>query len=157
MSRSSIFEHFNWGMLTFLINAACGGLIVKALSESAQSKATAWIMVGQLGGGALSAALILWLAARLPISAVGVCLAAVVALPGLLSFTIPEPSSEPSAWFQVAFLKSAKYLRSYAHLHAGGVRCFSLPRVGRAQHKACRLQSSHITAWGRPESSGRTG
>jgi len=96
------------GMLTFLINAACGGLIVKALSESAQSKATAWIMVGQLGGGALGAALILWLAARLPISAVGVCLAAVVALPGLLSFTIPEPSPEPSAWFHGRFSQIGK-------------------------------------------------
>src|SRR5215467_13593085 len=96
------------GMLTFLINAACGGLVVRTLSESAQSKATAWIMVGQLGGGALGAALILWLAARLPISAVGVCLAAVVALPGLLSFTIPEPSPEPSAWFHGRFSQIGK-------------------------------------------------
>jgi len=100
------------GMLTFLINAACGGLIVKALSDSAQSKATAWIMVGQLGGGALGAALILWLAARLPISAVGVCLAVVVALPGLLSFTIPEPSPEPSAWFQGRFSQIGKEIFS---------------------------------------------
>jgi len=96
------------GMLTFLINAACGGLIVRTLSESAQSKATAWIMVGQLGGGALGAALILWLTARLPISAVGLCLAAVVALPGLLSFTIPEPFPEPSAWFQGRFSQIGK-------------------------------------------------
>ena len=96
------------GMLTFLVNAACGGLIVKALSESAQSKAAAWIMAGQLGGGALGAALILWLAARLPISMVGVCLAAVVALLGLLPFTIPEPSPEPSAWFQGRFAQIGK-------------------------------------------------
>jgi hypothetical protein len=45
------------GLITFLVAAACGGLIVKTLSESAQSKAAAWIMAGQLGGGALGAAL----------------------------------------------------------------------------------------------------
>jgi MFS transporter, PAT family, beta-lactamase induction signal transducer AmpG len=88
------------GLITFLVGAACGGLIVKTLSESAQSKAAAWIMAGQLGGGALGAALILWLAARVPIATVGVCVAALVAVPGLLAFTIPEPSPESSAWFQ---------------------------------------------------------
>src|SRR5579872_57862 len=88
------------GLITFLVGAACGGLIVKTLSESAQSKAAAWIMAGQLGGGALGAAFILWLAAHVPIATVGVCVAALVALPGLLAFTIPEPLPEPSAWFQ---------------------------------------------------------
>lgn len=88
------------GLITFLVGAACGGLIVKTLSESAQSKAAAWIMAGQLGGGALGAALILWLAARVPIAKVGVYVAALVALPGLLAFTIPEPLPESSAWFQ---------------------------------------------------------
>jgi hypothetical protein len=88
------------GLITFLVAAACGGLIVKTLSESAQSKAAAWIMAGQLGGGALGAAVILWLAARVPIATVGVCVAALVALPGLLAFTVPEPLPESSAWFQ---------------------------------------------------------
>jgi len=88
------------GLITFLVGAACGGLMVKTLSKSAQSKAAAWIMAGQLGGGALGAALILWLAARVPIATVGVCVAALVAVPGLLAFTIPEPLPESSAWFQ---------------------------------------------------------
>jgi len=88
------------GLITFLVSAACGGLIVKTLSESAQSKAAAWIMAGQLGGGALGAALILWLAARVPVATVGVCVATLVAAPGLLAFTISEPSPESSAWFQ---------------------------------------------------------
>jgi hypothetical protein len=57
-------------------------------------------MAGQLGGGALGAAVILWLAARIPIATVGLCLAAVIALPGFLPFTIPEPSPEPSPWFK---------------------------------------------------------
>ncbi len=88
------------GLIAFLVAAACGGLIVKTLSESAQSKASAWIMAGQLGGGALGAAVILWLAARIPVATVGLCVAFLVALPGLLAFTIPEPSPQPSAWFQ---------------------------------------------------------
>jgi hypothetical protein len=101
------------GLITFLVGAACGGLIVKTLSESAQSKAAAWVMAGQLGGGALGAALILWLAARVPIATVGVCVAVLVAVPGLLAFTIPEPSPNSSAWFRVsADLKRSHFGRS---------------------------------------------
>lgn len=98
------------GLITFLVVAACGGLIVKTLSESAQSKAAAWIMAGQLGGGALGAALILWLAARVPIATVGVCVAVLVAVPGLLALTIPEPLPESSGWFQGRLPQIAKEL-----------------------------------------------
>jgi MFS transporter, PAT family, beta-lactamase induction signal transducer AmpG len=98
------------GLVTFLVAAACGGLIVKMLSVSAQSKAAAWIMAGQLGGGALGAAAILWLAARVPIATVGLCIAALVALPGLLPFTIPEPLPEPSAWFHGRLAQIGKEL-----------------------------------------------
>jgi len=35
------------GLITFLVAASCGGLIVKTLSESAQSKAAAWSSVGR--------------------------------------------------------------------------------------------------------------
>jgi MFS family permease len=87
------------GLVVFLVAAACGGLIVKLLSESGQSKSAAWMMAGQQGGGALGAAVILWLAARLPIGAVGAWIAILVALPGLLAFTIPEPPPEASPWF----------------------------------------------------------
>ncbi len=102
------------GLITFLVGAACGGLIVKTLSESAQSKAAAWIMAGQLGGGALGAAVILWLAARIPIATVGVCVAALVALPGLLAFTIPESLPEPSGWFKGRLPQIGKELWSVA-------------------------------------------
>ena len=108
------------GLITFLVSAACGGLIVKTLSESAQSKAVAWIMSGQLGGGALGAALMLWLAAHLPKAAVGLCLAVVVILPGLLSFTIPEPVPEPSAWFHGRLAQIGKEL--WAVLRSPGRR-----------------------------------
>ena len=87
------------GLVTFLVAAACGGLIVKTLSESAQSKAAAWMMAGQLGGGALGAALILKLAGHMSLAKVGLITAAVIAIPGFLAFTISESSPEPSSWF----------------------------------------------------------
>jgi hypothetical protein len=88
------------GLVTLLVSAACGGLIVKTLPMLAQSKAAAWIMAGQLGGGAVGAAVILWLAVRMPIATVGLCVAGLIALPGLLPFTIPESLPEPSPMVQ---------------------------------------------------------
>jgi len=87
------------GFPPFLIGAACGGMMSK-LSQSAQSKAASWEMAGLLGGGAVAGALVIWLAARLPLAAVGVCLAVVIALPGFLSLAIPEPPPETSSWFR---------------------------------------------------------
>jgi hypothetical protein len=88
------------GLVTFLVSAACGGLIVKTLSESDQSKAAAWMMAGQLGGGALGAALILRLAGHMSLGKVSLTTAAMVALPGVLAFTIPETPPRPSSWFR---------------------------------------------------------
>jgi MFS transporter, PAT family, beta-lactamase induction signal transducer AmpG len=103
------------GLITFLVLAACGGLIVKTLSESAQSRAAAWIMAGQQSGGALGAALILWLALRVPLATVGVCVAALVAGLGLLAFTIPEPLPWPSTRFRDHILQVGKELWSVVH------------------------------------------
>lgn len=90
---------FAGGMVTFFVVAACGGLIVRLLNPTDQSKAAAWSQVGVLAGGAVSGAMILWLIARIPLVAAGACFAAVVALLGYIPFTIPEPAPEPSAWF----------------------------------------------------------
>jgi hypothetical protein len=90
---------FAGGMVTQLVGAAGGGLMVRMLSSSDQSKAGAWNTVGGLGGGALSGAMVLWLAARMALPAVGVCFAAVVAILGYIPFTIPEPPPAPSPWF----------------------------------------------------------
>jgi hypothetical protein len=100
------------GLTTFLVSAACGGLMVKTLSQSAQSKAAAWIMAGQLGGGALGAAFILWLAARVSMATVGVCLGGLVMLPGFLPFTIPEPLPATSLWFQGRLVQIGRELWS---------------------------------------------
>ena len=83
-----------------MVMASCGGLMVKTLSAPAQAKASAWQMAGNLGGGALGGAAVIWLAARYPLWAVGVAMAAIVVLPGLAALTIPELRPEPSSWFR---------------------------------------------------------
>jgi MFS transporter, PAT family, beta-lactamase induction signal transducer AmpG len=87
------------GLVTFLVVAACGGLMVRILSASDQSKAAAWTQAAVLGGGALGGAIVLWLAARMPLTATGFCFALLIALPGFLAFTIPESAPKPSPWF----------------------------------------------------------
>jgi hypothetical protein len=91
---------FGGGMVTFLVMAACGGLILRMLTSTNQSKAAAWTQVGILGGGALSGAMVLWLVVRMPLVAAGFCFAVVTALVGYIPFTIPEPAPEPSPWFR---------------------------------------------------------
>ncbi len=91
---------FAGGMVTFLVVAGCGGLMVRMVNSMDQPKAAAWSQVGVLGGGALSGAIVLWLVARMPLSAAGFCFAFLIALLGLLPFTIHEPAPEPSEWFR---------------------------------------------------------
>jgi hypothetical protein len=91
---------FVGGMVTFLVMAACGGLMVRILTSTDQSKASAWLQVGILGGGALSAAMILRLVARMPLIGAGFCFAVVTALVAYIPFRIPEPAPEPSSWFR---------------------------------------------------------
>ena len=71
---------FAGGMITFLVMAACGGLMVRMLSSADQSKAGAWIQVGVLGGGALSGAIVIWLVARTPLVTAGFCFAILTVL-----------------------------------------------------------------------------
>ena len=91
---------FAGGMVTFLVMAACGGLMVRMLTSADQSKAGAWIQVGILGGGALSGAIVIWLAVRMPLVAAGFCFAVLTVLVAYIPFTIPEPAPEPSPWFR---------------------------------------------------------
>ena len=96
------------GIADSLVLAACGGLIVRALPETAQSKASAWYEVGFLGGGALGGAAVIWLAARLSLAQVGLCVAVLVALPAAVAFTIPEPPPAPASWFRGRFVEIGK-------------------------------------------------
>jgi len=86
---------FAAGMVSFLVVAACGGMMVKLLPEADQSVAAAWTQVGVLGGGAL----LVWLAQRTTLFTVGICFAIFAALLGLIPLTIPETVPSPSPWF----------------------------------------------------------
>jgi MFS transporter, PAT family, beta-lactamase induction signal transducer AmpG len=88
------------GIPEALIMAGCGGLMVRTLSSVAQAKASAWWQAGFLGGGALGGAAVMWLAVRMPLPAVGLCTAALVALPAFLPFSVPEAAPMTPAWFQ---------------------------------------------------------
>lgn len=94
---------FAAGMITFFVVAACGGMMVKLLPEADQSVAAAWTQVGLLGGGALSGALLIWLAQRTTLFTVGVCFAIFAALLGLIPLTIRELVPGPSPWFSGRF------------------------------------------------------
>ena len=90
---------FAAGMLTFFVVAASGGMMVKLLCVTDQSKAAAWTQVGVLAGGAVSGAVLIWLAGRTPLITVGICFAGVASLLGLVPLTVPEPVPDRSAWF----------------------------------------------------------
>jgi MFS transporter, PAT family, beta-lactamase induction signal transducer AmpG len=93
-----------------IVMAACGGLMVRALSAPAQAKASAWEQAGQLGGGALGAAAVIWLTARFPLAAIGVVIAPFIALPALVALTIPEAPPAPSSWFEGRVSQIARQL-----------------------------------------------
>lgn len=88
------------GIADSMVLAACGGLLVRTLSAASQAKASAWWQAGFMGGGALGGAAIMWLAARMPLFAAGLCTAVVIALPGFLPFSISEPAPARSQKLQ---------------------------------------------------------
>lgn len=85
------------GMVVALVAASCGGLMATMLSLGAQPKASAWNQAGQLGGGAIGAAIVLWLAERVSLAWVGLAVAVLAALPSLIALTITEPAPASSS------------------------------------------------------------
>ena len=100
------------GVADSLVMASCGGLMVRTLSAPAQAKASAWVMAGQLGGGALGGAAVLWLVVRAPFWEVGVLLAILIALPAFVSLTIPEPLPTPSPLFRGRLAKIGREIQT---------------------------------------------
>jgi MFS transporter, PAT family, beta-lactamase induction signal transducer AmpG len=95
-----------------LVMASCGGLMVRTLSAQAQAKASAWQEAGQLGGGALGGALVLWLVARVRPWTVGMVLAVLIALPAFVALTIPEPVPAASPFFRGRLARFASEIRT---------------------------------------------
>ena len=127
---------FGGGMVTFLVMGACGGLMLRILNSTNQSKAAAWTQVGILGGGALSGAMVLWLVVRMPLVAAGFCFAVVTAAVGYIPFTIPEPAPEPSPWFRgrlVALVKEIWALARSRERRWGSLLLVSPCATGAAQ------------------------
>lgn len=98
--RQLMLTLFFGGCVVALVAASCGGLMATMLSASAQSKAAGWNQAGNFGGGVLGAALVLWLVQHVSLSAVGLATAALVLLPALVAFTVPEPPPTPSPWIR---------------------------------------------------------
>ena len=95
-----------------LVMASCGGLMVKTLTTAEQGKASAWSEAGQLGGGALGGAIVIWLVARVPAVVVGLVLGILIALPAFVALTIAEPLPAPSSWFRGRFIMVGKEVRA---------------------------------------------
>jgi MFS transporter, PAT family, beta-lactamase induction signal transducer AmpG len=100
------------GVADSLVMASCGGLMVRTLPTAAQGKASAWAEAGQLGGGALGGALVLWLVSRVRPWTVGMVLAVLIVLPALMALTIAEPPPPPSPWFRDRLSRIAGEIRS---------------------------------------------
>jgi len=125
------------GMVLALVAASTGGLMATQLSVPGQSKASAWNMAGNFGGGVLGAAVVLWLAQRVPLPLVGLALAAMIALPSLAAFSITEAPPVATHWFQgrfrefgkecVAVLRSPRRRWGVVLLLAPGCTCAAQP------------------------------
>jgi PAT family beta-lactamase induction signal transducer AmpG len=95
-----------------LVSASCGGLMVTTLSKAAQAKASAWQQAGQLGGGALGGALVLWLVSNVRPATTGMVLAVLVALPALVALTVAEPAPAPAPGFRDRLARIAREIRT---------------------------------------------
>jgi PAT family beta-lactamase induction signal transducer AmpG len=92
--------------------ASCGGLMVRTLSTAAQAKASAWAEAGQLGGGALGGALVLWLVSRVRPLTTGMILAVLIALPALVALTVAESAPAPAPSFRDRLFRIASEIRA---------------------------------------------
>ncbi len=85
------------GFAVNLLTTSCGGaLIALTQEEPGRAKAAAWMQGGMLAAQALGGALLLYLSRRLPTPATALCAALLVAAPGLITLTIPEPAPQNS-------------------------------------------------------------
>lgn len=100
------------GIADSLVMASCGGLMVKTLTAAEQGKASAWSEAGQLGGGALGGAVVIWLATCVPAAIEGLVLGVLIALPAFVAMTIAEPLPAPSAWFRGRFTMIGEEIRA---------------------------------------------
>jgi MFS family permease len=125
------------GMVLALVAASGGALMATMLSVSGQSKASAWDMAGNFGGGVLGGAIVLWMAQRASLPLVGLAAAALIALPSLAAFSVTEAPPPATAWFHgrlgelkseaLSVLRSPSRRWGVALLIAPGCTCAAQP------------------------------
>jgi hypothetical protein len=103
------------GVADTFVMASCGGLMVRTLSKVAQAKASAWQQAGQLGGGALGGALVLWLVSRVRPFTTGMVLAILIILPASVALTVHEPAPMASQWFRYRLARMIREIRTLIH------------------------------------------
>lgn len=128
---------FLGGAVLALVMASGGGLMATMLSQAGQAKAAAWNQAGNFGGGVLGAAVVLWLAQRVALPVIGLVMGALMLLPALPAFTIPERPPAASYWFRGRFgeirrecltvLRSSRRRWSVLLLMAPGCTCAAQP------------------------------
>lgn len=82
---------FLGGCLVQLVTASCGGLMGALRGEATRQRAGGFYQAGSLGFGALAVFGVTLLAQRLSLPALGLCMSAMIGLPGLASFWAPDP------------------------------------------------------------------
>jgi MFS transporter, PAT family, beta-lactamase induction signal transducer AmpG len=80
-------------VVSTIVGAANGGLMAATMPDSHRGRAGGWFQAGYTGGGALGAGVTLWLSPRISTHALAATVAAMVFLPALAAFLIPEPDS----------------------------------------------------------------
>lgn len=90
--------------LTGLVSACNGGLMAVTMPDSARGRAGAWYNAGNLSGGAISAALALWMIdANYTELSVGAMLAVMMFLPALAILAVDEPDRDHVAHVRELF------------------------------------------------------
>lgn len=85
---------FTGGCLAQLVVASCGGLMGMLHGETVRRRASGFYQAGSLGFGALALFALTLLAQRMSLVQLGLCMAALIALPGLASLWAPDHGLE---------------------------------------------------------------
>src|SRR5262249_7240649 len=88
--RAFIFFMVAGQAFTGLTGACTGGLMATTMPDAMRGRAGGWSNAGNLGGAALGAGVIMLLAGRLPLRALGAVAAAMVFLPSLAILRVAE-------------------------------------------------------------------
>src|ERR1700685_10438 len=87
------------GVFSYPANSVLGALKAASVPNAHRGWVSGFSEAGNLGGGAMAAGVLMWLALRLPAAAYACAVALVIATPSLIAFAIEEPRSAPRRSF----------------------------------------------------------